>query len=196
MKNFVLIFCLMFLVFAVSAKPKPQTEVSYTIKPIFAENQLQLKISVIFTTDNFRQTRIEIPKGYGGQNSFQKCISELKVTCPNCSLLETDKSYIKIIKHLPKQTVTFEYIFSNAANLTQEENVDSDILPQLKPTSFYFSRLSAWIVPIFEKKGKDFNDYNAKVNFSQNDSDALRMARSGQNCRRNTKKSDVKGNRR
>lgn len=166
MKNVILLICVLLFSIVISAKPKPQTEISYTIKPIFAENQLRLKISASFTTGNFRQTKIEIPKGYGGQQSFQKCISELKMTCPNCNLLETDKSYIKIIKHQPKQTVTFEYIFSNVSNLTQEENVDSDVLPQLKPTSFYFFGLSAWILPVFEKNGKDLTDYNAKVNLN------------------------------
>lgn len=50
------------LLISVNIFAKPLTKISYTVKPIFADNQLRLKITVSFTTDNSLQTKLEIPQ--------------------------------------------------------------------------------------------------------------------------------------
>lgn len=142
------LWIVLFLLKSFAAFSQKPVQIKYTVSPFWVDSIIQLKISCQFKTGPVTQTRIEIPKGYGGQNSFQKCISRLKLLNKDAEFSPTDTSHIKIIRHKPGTVVKFEYVFSNPVGLSPDENVDADVLPQFTKNSCWFFGIGTWIIHV------------------------------------------------
>jgi len=87
-----------------------EAPIRYTVRPILERDSLTaLAVTVQFTGDTDRETRLELPDAWGGETELYRAIQGLEVSGGHATLADGDGPANRTIRHAPGAALTVRY---------------------------------------------------------------------------------------
>lgn len=131
----ILFFCLPFSLFG--------TDLSYTIRPVKVNREVQLEVKLKFQTENSNATFLYLPSTFANQNNLYSEIVKLECTTPEVSVLQTEYPHVLKILHGPDENIEIKYLIKS----THSEDAHWYYRPIIEKDHFLIFGYCLFIIP-------------------------------------------------
>jgi predicted metalloprotease with PDZ domain len=128
-----------------------QRELKYALEPVLSENRLRFRVELQFRGDATGTTTLVLPNRWGGQQRLYQAVQNLQVVSTNSKLSDSAEPHVKVITHLPNQTLHVQYELLQDFAGTPKGTVRDYYRPLLQKDYFHWIGRSAWVRPAWDE---------------------------------------------
>lgn len=128
-----------------------QRELRYALEPVLSENRLRFRVDLQFRGDATGMTTLLLPNRWGGQQRLYQAVQNLQVVSTNSKLSDSAEPHVKVITHLPNQTLHVQYELLQDFGGTPKGTVRDYYRPLLQKDYFHWIGRSAWVRPAWDE---------------------------------------------